>query len=123
MQYVGSSNSLSDRLSNYYTPSQLQRMANANSYIAAALKKHGYSAFSLQVLVLGPSLDLDFSLNSNDPGLRPDYILLEQHMLDTYVMGYNRRRVATTGSTNYNAPDNSGANNSQYGLTGPNSGA
>lgn len=122
-QYVGSSNNLSSRLSDYYTPSVLQRMAAGNSYIAAAILKYGQTAFTLEVLELGPTLDLDFSLSSSHPSLRPDYILLEQFMLDTYILGYNRRRIATTGSTPYNAPDHSGTNNPQHGLTGSSSAA
>lgn len=123
MQYVGSSNNLSNRLSDYYTPSALQRAADANSYIAAAILKYGQSAFKLEVLQLGVSLVLDFTLSSSHPSLRPDYILLEQYMLDTYILGYNRRRIATAGSTSYNVPDHSGVNNPQFGLTGVNSGA
>lgn len=96
-------------------------MANANSYIAAAILKYGHHAFSLEVVSLGPSLVLDFAGASSDPTVRPDYLLLEQHMLDTYVLVYNRRRIATLGGTAYNAPNHSGVNNPQYGLTGTDS--
>lgn len=47
-QYVGSALNLKVRLDNYLTASGLSSMVKHNMYIAKAIQKHGYDAFSPQ---------------------------------------------------------------------------
>lgn len=48
--YVGSSNSLWDRLRKYYSDEYLNRLETKNLPIVSALKKHGHDNFSLHIL-------------------------------------------------------------------------
>ncbi len=48
--YVGSSNSLWDRLRKYYSNEYLNRPENKNLPIIFALKKYGHDNFSLHIL-------------------------------------------------------------------------
>lgn len=92
-QYVGSSKNLSKRLGDYYQDSYLNAQKARGSAIARALLTHGRAAFSVQILVLGPTLDVTHS-SAN----LPDYIELEQYYLDNYVLVYNMNRVANAAA-------------------------
>jgi group I intron endonuclease len=114
-QYVGSAMNLSSRLSDYYTNSYLKYQSTRGSLISAAILKYGLSAFSLQVIELGPSPTRDtVSVNS-------DFILLEQHFLDRYILIYNIRRIALGPAPvlNPNYNHNKGNTNTQFGKKGP----
>jgi hypothetical protein len=109
----------SSRLSDYYTNSYLKYQSTlpggAGSLISAAILKYGLSAFSLQVIELGPSPTRDaVSVNS-------DFILLEQYFLDRYILIYNIRRIALGPAPvlNPNYDYNKGNTNAQFGKKGP----
>lgn len=97
-QYVGSSNNLSTRLSNYFSLSYLKFQCTRGSIISAAIFKHGLSQFSLQILALGKSLNHD-SLSNNS-----DFLLLEQYYLDRYMLQYNVRRIVFSSPPAPQAP-------------------
>lgn len=114
-QYIGSAMNLSSRLSDYYTNSYLKYQSTRGSLISAAILKYGLSAFSLQVIELGPSPTRDaVSVNS-------DFILLEQYFLDLYILIYNIRRIALGPAPvlNPNYDYNKGSTNTQFGKKGP----
>ena len=111
----GSAMNLSSRLSDYYTNSYLKYQSTRGSLISAAILKYGLSAFSLQVIELGPSPTRDaVSVNS-------DFILLEQYFLDRYILIYNIRRIALGPAPvlNPNYDYNKGNTNIQFGKKGP----
>lgn len=118
-QYVGSATNLSTRLSSYFTQSYLKSQTDRGSAISLAIMKYGYNNFSLQVLVLGPSiLRENISLNS-------DHILLEQYYLNAYELKYNIRRIALGPAPVSNSDGSNliGENNPQFGKMGSDSAA
>ena len=85
-QYVGSSQNLNNRLTDYFQPSQLNsQVNNSNSLICSAILAFGWSAFSLAIYVCEDELNI---------------LGLEQSYLDNYVLTYNTRRDATPASYN-----------------------
>lgn len=112
-QYVGSSQNLGTRLADYYRLSYLKLQSNRGNVISRALLNHGYHAFSLSVLTLGPTLKDQVYSASNIP----DYVVLEQSYLDSYVLAYNMNRIATPAAYTPSAKSiNVGVNNPSYGL-------
>jgi len=113
-QYVGSSKNLSKRLGDYYQNSYLNTQKGRGSAIARALLTHGHNAFSVQVVVLGPSLDVSYSSDN-----LPDYVSLEQYYLDSYVLIYNMNRFASSAAyVPGNVSVNTGALNVSFGRKG-----
>lgn len=75
--YIGSSNSLWDRLRNYYSDEYLYRRETRNLPIVSALKKHGHENFSLHILEYVEKDRKDLLLKK------------EQHYLDSLFPAYN----------------------------------
>ena len=57
-QYVGLAQDLSNRLSDYYSNSYLERQRDRGSYISRALLKHGFDNFYLTILEYCPINEL-----------------------------------------------------------------
>jgi len=112
-QYIGSSMDLSSRLSNYYRNSYLNSQSSRGSAISAAIIKYGWSEFSLQILVLGPSPARESILISSD------FIQLEQYYLDRFNLCYNIRKIALGPAPTANLDYHKGNANPQFGKQGP----
>ena len=113
-QYVGSSNDLAKRLFRYLSLAYLNAQHIRGSIISRAILAHGMSGFTLEVVVLGPSLP---SLTGS-----VDHVNLEQYYLDTYEFQYNAKRIATPAAHTPRAgPVNVGVDNPSYGKFGANS--
>lgn len=93
-QYLGSSKNLGNRLIEYYRPSYLHAQQKRGSAISRALLKYGYSAFSLSVLIIGPTETDQVYSAANIP----DYVVLEQSYLDNYILAYNINRTASSSA-------------------------
>jgi hypothetical protein len=86
-QYVGSSENLKNRLTDYFQLSQLNNQVNnSNSLICSSILSYGWSAFSLSIYVCDSDMNI---------------IGLEQSYLDNYLLTLNIRRSATPA--NYNS--------------------
>lgn len=106
---------LSSRLSDYFSNSYLKYQSTRGSAISAAIRKHGLSNFSLQIIELGISPSRE-SISATS-----DFIQLEQYFIDRYILIYNIRRIALCPAPvsypNYNS--NKGSTNLQFGKHGP----
>lgn len=94
-QYVGSSKNLGVRLKDYFIISYLMDQSLRGSSICKALLKYGYNNFTLSVKVLGPSIE---NLENYSKENQPDYIELEQYLLDNYTFIYNINRTASSAA-------------------------
>lgn len=92
-QYIGSSRSLSLRLSEYFRESYLTLQSGRGSLISRALLKYGREDFTLSIISLGPLEDEKIKYSSDN---LPDYVVLEQSYLDKYKMEYNVNKVASS---------------------------
>lgn len=112
-QYIGSSRNLSLRLSEYFRDSYLILQSDRGSAICRALKKYGYNDFSLSIMVLGisPSQNTNYSSDNF-----PDFLVMEQHYLDNYILDYNVNRVASSNYQPSRASVNKGTANPSYDL-------
>lgn len=107
---------MGNRLADYYLPSYLNAQVERGSIISRAILKHGIDAFSLSVLVLGPTPSTDTVFSATN---LPDYVLLEQTYLDSYTLLYNVNRFASSSAYNPSlGPVNVGEDNPSFGKVG-----
>lgn len=89
-KYVGSSNSLSRRLDQYFT---FKHFNQSNSgLLIPLLKKDGFEAFSLEVFIMPDNIGLGFK-DSNDLKFDYPYLFLEQFYLLHEEFNLNTQRI------------------------------
>jgi len=85
-KYVGSSNSLSRRLDQYFT---FKHFNQKNSGLLIPLiKEEGFEAFNLEVLVIPENIGLEFK-DSNNLNFNFPYLFLEQYYLLLHAEKFN----------------------------------
>jgi hypothetical protein len=89
-KYVGSSNSLSRRLDQYFT---FKHFNQKNSGLLIPLiKEEGFEAFNLEVLVIPENIGLEFN-GSNNLNFYFPYLFLEQYYLLHEKFNLNTQRI------------------------------
>uniref|UniRef100_UPI0030E565F2 hypothetical protein n=1 Tax=Dematophora necatrix TaxID=2751867 RepID=UPI0030E565F2 len=89
-KYVGSSNSLSRRLDQYFT---FKHFNQKNSGLLIPLiKEEGFEAFNLEVLVISENIGLEFN-DSNNLNFHFPYLFLEQYYLLHEKFNLNTQRI------------------------------
>lgn len=89
-KYVGSSNSLSRRLDQYFTFKHFNQINSG--LLIPLLKKDGFEAFSLEVLVIPDNLGLELN-DSNNLNFNYPYLFLEQYYLLHDKFNLNTQRI------------------------------
>jgi group I intron endonuclease len=115
--YVGSSNSLWDRLRKYYSDEYLNRPETRNLPIISALKKYGHDNFSLHILEYVEKDKKDFLLKREQYHL--DSLLPEYNILDKAgsSLGYQHTEETKLLLSEMKTGIYDGENNPFYGKT------
>lgn len=89
-KYVGSSNSLSRRLDQYFTFKQFNQ--RNSGLLIPLINKDGFEAFNLEVFVIPDNLGLGIK-NSNNLNFNFSYLFLEQYYLLHVKFNLNTQRI------------------------------
>ncbi len=91
-KYVGSSNSLSRRLDQYFTFKHFSYAQKNSGLLIPLIKEEGFEAFNLEVLVISENIGLEFN-ESNNLNFNFPYLFLEQYYLLHEKFNLNTQRI------------------------------
>nr|YP_010391184.1 GIY-YIG endonuclease [Fusarium vorosii]QID42644.1 GIY-YIG endonuclease [Fusarium culmorum]QID44775.1 GIY-YIG endonuclease [Fusarium graminearum]UPX01867.1 GIY-YIG endonuclease [Fusarium gerlachii]QID43624.1 GIY-YIG endonuclease [Fusarium culmorum]QID43682.1 GIY-YIG endonuclease [Fusarium culmorum] len=89
-KYVGSSNSLSRRLDQYFSSKHFNQ--KNSGLLLPLIKKEGFEAFRLEVMVMPDNIGLEFN-TSNNFNFNFSYLFLEQYYLLQDKFNLNTQRI------------------------------